>query len=72
MNASGQTDLSTSETSCVHMLKVGGDLGASQKSCGGRSPSMVVGAEWLADELFLFFSELLGCWSSFLQVVTSN
>lgn len=45
MNASGQTDLSTSETSCVHMLKVGGDLGASQKSCGGRSPSMVVGAE---------------------------
>lgn len=60
MNVSGQADVGAGETSCVRMLKVGGDLGASQKSWG-RSVTMVVGAESPADELLLFFGQLLGC-----------
>lgn len=45
MSVSDQTDLSTSETSCVPVLKVGGDLGTSQKSWSWRSLNMVVGVE---------------------------
>lgn len=56
MNASGQTGLSTSEASCVHVVKVGAHLGASQKSWGEKSQH---GGWSRTDELFPC---LVNCW----------
>lgn len=57
-----RADLSTTETSCVCMLKLGGDTRCASITEEVGEEVRVVGGEGCpAGELFLSLSELLGC-----------